>query len=299
MGPVKPTITRTCALTPDQRSSVDDLTAAVTEHDQVSPLNEAATFALEGHGHVVHWLAWDQGRLVGYAQADRDSHAVQLMVHPERRRQGIGGELAQAVRSVEKQANWWAFDNGEGAQALAEHIGANLDRELLIMERDLSTHPAVVEPAPEGVEISTYKPSDAMAVVEVNAEAFAEHPEQGEMSLEDFERRSAEPWFDPAGLLVARDDDTGAMLGFHWTKIDNSDPTHPDEPVGEVYVIGVSPSASGRGVGRALLSAGLAHLASRGVTRVRLYVEASSERVVRMYESASFVTVSKDASYSS
>lgn len=296
---MKPAIIRTCALTPDQRESVGELVELTTTEDGVSPLNEAATFGLDGHGRLVHWLAYDNGALIGYAQADRDNHSVQLVVTPASRRQGVGTALADAVQQVEKHPSWWAFDNSAGAQALADRIGASLDRELLLMERDLSAHPVTEEPVPAGVELSTFQPSDAMAVVDVNAQAFAEHPEQGDMTLDDFERRTEEEWFDPAGLVVARDEDTGAMLGFHWTKIENSDPAHPDEPIGEVYVIGVAPEASGRGVGRALLAAGLRHLADRGVTRVRLYVEAANARVVRMYESANFVAVTKDASYSS
>ncbi len=43
----------------------------------------------------------------------------------------------------------------------------------------------------------------------------------------------AEPWFDPAGLLLAEDAD-GTLLGFHWTK-------RHDERLGEVYVVGISP----------------------------------------------------------
>jgi mycothiol synthase len=64
--------------------------------------------------------------------------------------------------------------------------------------------------------------------------------------------------------------------------------------VGEVYVIGVAPSAQGTGLGRALLSAGLCHLRSRGLTQVLLYVEADNTPAVRMYERQGFTHDARD-----
>ena len=70
----------------------------------------------------------------------------------------------------------------------------------------------------------------------------------------------AEPWFDPAGFLLA--DRAGELLGYHWTKI------HPDG-LGEVYVLGIAPAAQGLGLGNALLVRGLRHLAGHGCPAVR------------------------------
>lgn len=290
-------IFRTGALTPAQRAAVNDLVARVAEHDGVTPLNEAALFAVEGRSPAVHWLAHRGQQLVGYAQADRDNHSVQLFVDADARREGIAAALVEQVQLVEKAPTWWAFGNGEGARAMSDRLGIDLARELLIMERDLVAHPVVDEPTPADLVIRDFQPTDAAALVQANADAFAHHPEQGNMTLQEFELRASEQSFDPAGLKVAIDDDSGVFLGFHWTKIENSDPANPDEPIGEVYVIGVRPEAAGRGIGRALLAAGLRHLASKGVSRVRLYVEASEARVVKMYQSASFVEITRDASY--
>ena len=46
------------------------------------------------------------------------------------------------------------------------------------------------------------------------------------------------------------------MVGFHWTK------QHQDQ-LGEVYVLGIAPSAAGRGLGKALLLTGLRSLQRR------------------------------------
>ena len=133
---------------------------------------------------------------------------------------------------------------------------------------------------PSGVTVRGYRDSDAADVVAVNAAAFAHHPEQGAMDLDNLARRMAEPWFDPAGLLLAVDDG-GELLGFHWTK-------QHDEQTGEVYVVGVRPTAQGRGLGRLLTVAGLQHLASRGVAEVILYVESDNAPARHVYEGLGF-----------
>jgi mycothiol synthase len=121
--------------------------------------------------------------------------------------------------------------------------------------------------------------------VAVNAAAFASHPEQGAMDRGNLARRMAEPWFDPAGLLVA--EDGSGVLGFHWTK-------QHDERLGEVYVVGVSPQAQGRGLGKLLTLAGLHHLAGLGVEEVLLYVESDNGPAVAVYSRLGFAHADAD-----
>ena len=80
--------------------------------------------------------------------------------------------------------------------------------------------------------------------------------------------------FDPSGLFMAVDEHTGRLLGFHWTKVHSGD-------LGEVYVVGVSPAAQGRGVGATLTLVGLhialaERLAKVSEPTVMLYVEADN-----------------------
>ncbi len=85
-----------------------------------------------------------------------------------------------------------------------------------------------------------FRPGDEAELLRVNAAAFAHHPEQGSMDAAELAERMAEPWFDPADLLVAADGDR--MLGFHWTKRHSA-------TLGEVYVVAIDPDAQGRGLG--------------------------------------------------
>jgi len=142
---------------------------------------------------------------------------------------------------------------------------------------------------PPGVQIRTFVPGrDEQEWLRVNAAAFAHHPEQALIDGDDLADRMAEPWFDAEGFFVATIDDT--IVGFHWTK------QHQDQ-LGEVYVLGIVPSAAGRGLGKALLLTGLRSLQQRGSTRVELYVEADHRAAIELYLSYGFATVSRDVMY--
>lgn len=279
------------SLTPKQRASVLALVDRVGRADGVRPINESADLVVAGH-RPGSFLAVTEGvDVVGLAVIDDRDATVQVAVDPEHRRKGYGTRLVQAGLGAHPQYSVWAFGTQPGAVGLAAALGLTPVRELLKMGRPLGAEAA---PAlPEGWKIRAFEPADAAGVVAVNAAAFSHHPEQGRLTPEEFQDLTHQPWFSADGLLVATPDgDAEDVAGFHWTK-------RHDDAVGEVYVLAVHPRHSGHGLGRALLEAGLSHLSSIGCTEVVLFVEASEERVVEMYRSASFVTSNTDTSYRS
>ncbi len=279
------------ALTEDQRRQVQQLRQAVREHDGVDPFNDAGRLGVRGERPAVHWFAVGE-ELLGYAQTDPEHDSAVLCVHPQHRREGIGTRLVQSIRAQGDHLSWWALGNQNGARGFADRIGFNPQRQLLIMERPLTEPPRSSSPA-SGVEIRPAADAgDLDAVVRVNALAFADHPEQGAMTRSDLDGPRAQEWFNPADLLLAVQGDE--VVGFHWTKLVQE----TDKTVGEVYVIGVLPTASGQGIGRVLLEAGLLHLHQRGAQRARLYVEAEASRTVAMYSAAGFEVVWTDTQYS-
>jgi mycothiol synthase len=195
----------------------------------------------------------------------------------------------------------WAHGDLPGARALATSRGYSRARVLLQMRRDLAGVDPAPRPAlPEGVQVLPFVVGrDEDAWLEVNARAFAAHPEQGSWTATDLALREAEPWFDPTGFLLAWRGDPGAggrLVGFHWTKV------HPagdvdTVPVGEIYVLGIDPDAQGLRLGRALTDLGLAYLRGRGLTDVLLYVEEDNTAAVRLYESRGFQRYSVDVAW--
>jgi mycothiol synthase len=260
--------------------------------DHIRALNEAALLHLRRTPPTTkHLLVSEDGQLAGYAQLELGSEwsAGQLVVSPSHRRQGVGTQLLRRlIMESSSPLRVWAMGDSPAARALATSVEMVRQRELLIMERQLDDE--LPEPiVPPRVQIRTFVPGqDEQEWLRVNAAAFANHPEQAFIHLEDLEDRMAEPWFDPNGFFVATVDD--AMVGFHWTK------QHQDQ-LGEVYVLGIEPSAAGRGLGKALLLTGLRSLQQRGSTRVELYVEADHRAAIGLYLSYGFATVSRDVMY--
>jgi mycothiol synthase len=239
--------------------------------DGASPLDEAARMALADG--VADVLVEDDAFALVH---DRD---LSLVVRPTMRGRGLGSALLDRLEaSYAGELVAWSHGNHPAAARLAAAYGWDRVRDLWVMRRSSSLPLPALE-VPEDVTIRSWRDGDAEAIVEVNAAAFAHHPEQGAMDAANLARRMAEPWFDPAGLLVA--EDASGVLGFHWTK-------RHDDRTGEVYVVGVAPHAQGRGLGKVLTLAGLHHLAGLGVEEVLLYVESDNAPAVAVYSRLGF-----------
>ena len=252
--------------------AVHDIAAEAAATDGADPLDEATRMALaDGTAFAaVH----DGGFTVL-----RDGE-LSLAVRPSGRGRGLGSALlARVEASYAGPLAAWSHGNHPAAARLAARHGWTRARDLWVMRRPM-TDPLPALEVPAGTTVRAYRAGDAAEVVRVNAAAFADHPEQGSMDEANLARRMAEPWFDPEGLLVAEVED-GGLLGFHWTK-------QHDERHGEVYVVGIDPTAQGRGLGRALTLAGLHHLAGLGLTEVLLYVESDNAPAVAVYSRLGF-----------
>jgi mycothiol synthase len=294
----------------DQVPAVLALLHAAAAADGVRPLSEESELRMQHGGppggrDLVARTA--DGSLAGYARLElgEGTGAVEaeLVVAPADRRHGVGTALLARAEELAgaRPLRFWAHGDLPAATALAARRGYARARVLVQMRRDLAGVAAEPRPRlPEGVHVAAFRPGrDEEAWLRVNARAFAAHPEQGRWTAEDLRLREEEPWFDPAGFLLAWRGDPdagGTLLGSHWTKV------HPagdvgDEPIGEIYVLGIDPDAQGMRLGRALTDLGLAHLRSRGLREVLLYVEEDNDAAVALYERSGFDRHSIDVSW--
>ena len=262
------------------RQVVAAVRASVRDAGENDPLDEAAHLRLKHHGLTgsTLWVADDDGFALAH------DGGVDLAVAPPARGRGVGRELAAEALAGREPLSAWSHNDHPAAAVLAARHGLRRARELWVMRRP-SAEPLPELVVPPGLTVRGYREADRDEVLRVNAAAFAHHPEQGSMDVDDLAGRMAEDWFDPAGLLVA--DDGVALRGFHWTK------QHSAE-LGEVYVVAVDPSAQGQGLGRVLTLAGLHHLVGLGVAEVLLYVESDNRAAVRLYGGLGFAHADAD-----
>jgi mycothiol synthase len=272
-----------------------EIVAAAAAADGIEPLSEHTLLHLRSGDGAQHLLAHVGAELAGYAHVEGGT--AELVVAPAHRRRGVGRALVKAaLDQAEGRLRLWAHGDHPAAAALAVSLGFVQARVLLQMTRPLAEPPP--EPVlPAGVRLRPFAVgADEAAWVALNNRAFAGHPEQGRWTPRDLELREAEPWFDPAGFLLAERTSDGALLGFHWTKVHGTG-AHAHAPIGEVYVLGVDPSAHGTGLGRALTLAGLRHLRSAGLATAMLYVDESNTGAVRLYTGLGFVVSRTDVSF--
>jgi mycothiol synthase len=223
-----------------------------------------------------------------------------LVVHPGHRDRGIERALIDAaISEVARRGGGrvvlWIFGADEAADALAADAGFTPERELQQLRVRL---PIAEQPDwPPGIDVRAFRPGiDDDAWLAVNNRTFAADPDQGGWTHDTLRPRLAEPWFEPAGFLMAWDAD--GLAGFCWTKVHPSAPPEEPDALGEIYVIGVDPDRQGSGLGRALVVGGLEWLHAHGTPVGMLFVDAANTPAVGLYRALGFDVARRDRAYS-
>jgi len=155
-------------------------------------------------------------------------------------------------------------------------------RHILKLNRSLQEPIAHI---PHPYQFITFNPEiHKQAWLDLNNLIFANHPDQGNWALADLENRMQEVWFDKDGFFLCVHN--GTIVGFCWTKIHHE--FVQQDPIGELYVIGVVPSESGKGIGKAVCTEGLIYLKEKGINQAILYVDDDNQAGKGLYKSLGF-----------
>ena len=244
------------------------------------------------HDELDVLLAEDEGELVGYGDRLREgtSSRVFLDVQVRPGDAGTGEALlreleARAVRDApaDAYAMTWVAQFDMTMRDVVTTVGFELVRHSFQMATSLDD----VDPPQwaDGIEVRPYDPGHEALVHAAQQEAFADHWEHEDASLEEWRRWFVEaPSFDPSFWFVAWDGEE--VAGISLCRVDASeDPQH-----GHVRVLAVRRPWRRRGLGTALLLHSFLDMKRRGMTKASLGVDAENTTgAVRLYERADMV----------
>jgi mycothiol synthase len=235
-------------------------------------------------GHRTFFWRNIQNVVVGFAIVAEVTQTVQLSLIPACSDQA--NAFLTAIGQQCPVTHMWK----RGQRASSTELPGSRARLLLIMSRGLTQDPPSRQAGPL---IRPFEPTtDVPQWLVVNADIFADLPDQANVTQPQIRQLLAEPWFDPAGFLLAVDAQDH-ILGFHWTKL-NSAERLANSISGEVFVLGVRAHDRGSEVAALLLESGLARLADRGAQHAHLWVESDNKRAVAFYERHHFRVVDQD-----
>ncbi|MGN7224542.1 mycothiol synthase [Curtobacterium flaccumfaciens] len=220
---------------------------------------------------------------------------LELVVAQEARGRGIGTALVSQALALGRGAAprlAWAHGDHPAARALADRFGWRAVRTLLQLRAPVADSDVDADDVelPDGYSLSAFRPGtdDETDWLALNAAAFAHHPEQGRMTLDDLHAREADDWFAGEDLLLLRDA-SGRLAGSCWLKVEDG--------IGEFYAVAVRPDLQGQRLGGVLMRAGTARLRGRGLAAAALYVEGDNEPALALYRRSGFTQHAIDVQY--
>ena len=234
------------------------------------------------------FLAEMDGLLVGYAEIVRELEIGRVIidgaVHPAHRGRGLGGRLLGAAvdQSRKLGADVVQIPIAQGMTASRSFIE---NKGFVPVRRhwqmSLTRYGGAALQVARGFELCHFVPGDEEGLCALQNLAFAGswgfHPN----TAEEIRYMVNTSCCHPEGILLITEN--RRMIAYCWTM---DDPVEKEK--GYIRMMGVDPDCRGRGLGRAILLAGIEFLMVRGMGEIELSVDSRNTAAKRLYESAGF-----------
>ncbi len=246
-------------------------------------------------------LVRNDGALCGYAltlsESDIDRVVVSIGLRPDCSGQSLN--LLQFVVDRAQSANASRIhvairgSDSEPVDQLVESgfkvVTANL--ELTLHRNDAAGVTDV--PVTAGFSFRPMRSSaETLLLTQVQNRVFEDHWGYSKNGPSEIQSRLDLPSTGPEHVLFIEAPE-GGIAGYVWTALE----WHRDHTCGKIWMTGVMPEFRGKGLGSALVHAGIKHLLAEGAADVHLEVVENNAAAVRIYERLGFKKYGKTTWY--
>ena len=234
------------------------------------------------------FLAEMDSLLVGYVDLARELEIVRVIldgaVHPAHRGRGLGTRLLEAAVDQSRKL---------GAEVVQIPIVQRMTASLSFVENkgfvpvrrhwqmSLIQYGGAVLQAAHGFELRHFVPGDEEGLCALQNLAFVGSWGFRPNTAEEIRYLVNTSCCHPEGILLVTEGQR--MVAYCWTM---DDPVEKEK--GCIRMMGVHPDYRGRGLGRAILLAGIEYLMKRGMKEIELSVDSRNPHAKRLYQSVGF-----------
>jgi mycothiol synthase len=242
-------------------------------------------------------LALD-GAVIGFAaieyQPGADAAEARLGLLPAHRRPGLAERLIRTAVDLARAAGTprlrlYSPEAAAWAARPARAWGFRPLRAQHVMLRSSSAPPVSASPV-LGTQIRALRTGEDRALLDALNRAWA-----GSWSFRPITAAALEQDLSGqrSGMLVAvADSQEGRIVGTVHTQFDPKHHNPDGHPYAWISNLTIDPAWRGKGLGRALLAAGLTHLQERGAHSVALSVDGGNDPALNLYRSSGFAPIS-------
>ena len=234
------------------------------------------------------------GNLVGYLDVLPELTIGRVIlncwIHPEHRRQGIATKLLDyAVHRAEELGAKVAHVEIPPGNAVAKRVLAKLGfrfvRHFLHLKLDLAkVHRQDMEQATLGCRPLQRGEEDKLT--QIQNRSFAGIWGYNANTVAAITYRINLSNCSPEDVVLTCDGDK--IIGYCWTEITGEGEATSGERKGRIFMLGADPDYRGKGVGKRVLLAGLAHLKNKNLPVAELTVDSENKAAGALYRSVGF-----------
>ena len=232
------------------------------------------------------------GKIVGYMDVAPELNIgvviLDCWVHPKHRRKGLATKLlghaihrAKELGAAAARVN--IIEDNAVAKSVLSRLGFEYVRRFLELRLDIAeVRWQDVDQA--ALECRHLQPGEEDKLTQIQNRSFTGIWGYNPNTLDEIIYRTNLSNCSPEDVVLACEEDK--VIGYCWTVVTYEAAT--GEGKGRISMIGTDPDYRGRGVGKRVLLAGLAHLKSKGLQVVDLTVDSDNKVACALYWSVGF-----------